>query len=503
MPARETGKQRASRIPLDYYKGWTPLDRWFVGAGAAALVLAIAWPLAAYFFTSDGGETLYSRGPVTAKHGAWNADCSACHDNFSPIHERVAFSAGKVDNHKCTTCHAGPVHHKTQLTDSSCASCHRDHQGRDFSLVRVPDVDCTSCHANLPSHVQGGKTIYEHAVTRFAAATHPEFRSVKSDPGKLKFNHQLHMTAGMVREADGLGAFTFERMTEPDRKRYMTLLGANDPAAKVQLNCASCHVTDSGDFKLDATRIDVVPGDLLLPKRGTGAYMLPISYENQCRACHPTTFDRKDPKDITTGQPILHGLQPEGVREFLQGYYTSRFLAGNEALFEVTPGKPRPLPGKVATPAQQLTLKERIGQAEKDIFLGQKNCGECHYYDGAGAGAEMPKRVVETRVPSVWLEHAKFSHLSHRAVDCKECHADAWTSKTEKSVLIPNRDNCLQCHAPQTKVQGKLVGGARFDCIECHRYHNGDHPLQGLGAAARSVPAPLQVQPFLSGGKGK
>src|SRR5207248_7753725 len=102
-----------------------------------------------------------------------------------------------VTNQKCIHCHAGRVHHRNQLDDRSCACCHRDHQGRDHSLVRIPDSDCTSCHADLGNHIQRGPVslaVNEH-VTRFAEVPHPAFRSIKTDPGKLKFNHKLHLTA--------------------------------------------------------------------------------------------------------------------------------------------------------------------------------------------------------------------------------------------------------------------------------------------------------------------
>jgi len=69
----------------------------------------------------------------------------------------------------------------------------------------------------------------------------------------------------------------------------------------------------------------------------------------------------------------------------------------------------------------------------------------------------------------------------------------------------PRIDNCVQCHAPQSVKAGVVHGGARADCVECHRYHNGEHALQGIGAAARGVPEAqrLDLRQFLSGGTKK
>ena len=51
------------------------------------------------------------------------------------------------------------------------------------------------------------------------------------------------------------------------------------------------------------------------------------------------------------------------------------------------------------------------------------------------------------------------------------------------------------------KVDGKQIvgGGARHSCTDCHRYHNGDHPLQGRGAAARDTGKPLTLAEWLKG----
>ena len=57
--------------------------------------------------------------------------------------------------------------------------------------------------------------------------------------------------------------------------------------------------------------------------------------------------------------------------------------------------------------------------------------------------------------------------------------------------------NCVQCHAPAHTANGKTMGGVRHDCTECHRYHNGDKPWQGLGAKARDPLVPGNVEQFM------
>jgi hypothetical protein len=145
------------------------------------------------------------------------------------------------------------------------------------------------------------------------------------------------------------------------------------------------------------------------------------------------------------------------------------------------------------------SLSERVTRAEQDLYLGKKTCGECHSWqpDPRTLSPDQLARVLvqPTAVKAVWLEHAVFDHTAHRQLDCRSCHANAaaqdidgclnpHASTTARDVLLPGISTCLECHAPR---QG-FKGGARFDCIECHRYHGGDYPLSGRGSTMRAGP---------------
>ena len=84
MPAQETGKFRAARIPLDYYKKPDLLRRW----NRRLLVLAVLAALGATalgLIRADRGSGLVSRGPVAAMHATWDDKCDACHTPFRPV----------------------------------------------------------------------------------------------------------------------------------------------------------------------------------------------------------------------------------------------------------------------------------------------------------------------------------------------------------------------------------------------------------------------------------
>jgi hypothetical protein len=522
MATHETGKQRASRIPLDYFKRPNAVERWKLWLTAIALLLTVGW-LGWGFVRSDQGRMRYSRGPVASVHATWEAQCDACHISFTPIdsspRDWTTPFLGKAhgSDARCETCHAGPPHHETQKAESTpaCAGCHRDHRGRDASLVRVADSDCTHCHANLKAHMTG-EPGFANAVTAFAEGNHPEFRLhvYKSpDPGKLKFNHKLHMTAGLTLTEGGKPWTLAEIKDEVERARYRQP-GQQGNNVPVQLECASCHQVDSGDFRIKGDQLAALPPGTL-PKGTTGAYMVPITYENQCKACHPLTFDPSAPN-----LAVPHRLQPDEVNKFLWGAYASEFIKKRPELAKSAGAPFPPLPGQdlseadkkareeiknKVVAAEQFLYRDSLEAAQKLVFGHKKTCGECHHYQVSGPGA-VPKQIEPPQVPDVWFRHAGFNHATHRAVNCRECHARAYAddqnpSTVSNDVLIPNLANCVQCHSPRREVGGALVGGARTDCVECHRYHHGskEGSVQGVGATARAPRGRLDLRQFLSG----
>jgi hypothetical protein len=213
---------------------------------------------------------------------------------------------------------------------------------------------------------------------------------------------------------------------------------------------------------------------------------------------------------------MQHRLQPAEVHESLWNTYSARYLSRHPALF----GRRIPagaFPGR--TEAAEIeearaAIDSDVRKAERILF-GPKKCGECHEYETAGRAAIPalerwdPARAVQTRatdVPEAWLTSAVFDHSAHRAVHCRECHDRAYldnsrVSRQSSDVLLPSIDICLKCHSPRRPGSAGIdqLGGASFECTECHRYHNGDQPRQGWGASARDAKGKASVRDFLSG----
>src|SRR5262249_18040016 len=134
------------------------------------------------------------------------------------------------------------------------------------------------------------------------------------------FNHQLHLTEGIT------GSWSFERMVAeyPDKeqaKKYaehykqlqkkLQNVEAIDDKALMKLDCAACHVLSAADEGGKGAR---APGD----------YVLPVTYDQHCKACHPLTFSSNEQlKNVA----IPHHLQPEQMRDFLQGAFAKVLAA--------------------------------------------------------------------------------------------------------------------------------------------------------------------------------
>lgn len=499
---RESGKQRAARIPLDYFKTGNAHDRWKWRLSLVALVVP-AWAIGGLLphgpVRDTFGETAYSRGPVATVHATWDTQCNACHVPFAPLSQDASWTASWFGVHatgdaQCQKCHPGPPHNANQKADEvvSCGSCHAEHRGRDASLLQMADTQCIRCHADLSFHLAGvsNSTPFQNVAAFDNESGHPEFKRLRGnaaavDPGKLNFNHALHLRAGLARTADAQAARPFvlnDIFDKADRRRY-GWNGSNGNAA-VQLDCAACHQLSS-EISTTARAL-----------RGDGAYMLPIVYAVHCRACHRLGFDPSAPE-----LEIPHRLQPEQVRNYLWGAYAERAEAENAAGIDAEPpasdasAEPqRSFPGKDLRVAQRrlrdatargvnkaenFLFRKELDAADKLIYRGKRICGECHVYEEPPADAAAkkafaaPQRIVPPNVPGVRFEHARFDHKSHRAMQCRDCHAQATTSETSGDILLPRISTCVKCHAPHDRTNGELRGGARFHCTECHRYHHG------------------------------
>lgn len=532
-----TGKDKSARIPLPYHQQvGRSRKKWAIGAGVILLLAAVGFGATGYW-----KEWSAPMRPVHSSHAAWENDCSSCHAPLKPTNSGNALSGmlsdrGKVSDKLCTACHMGQEgqQHHANMTDNvpemvaTCAACHKEHQGRSAFISRVSDAKCTCCHADLTKHVKGTSSGYHATITSFegdAEKGHPPFSvgtgrdrallGKAKDPGKLRFNHKMHLAEGIVG-----GSWTFERITDDKmRDRLMKLQGVTDPKKLVNLGadqtCSACHVLSASDD----------PGRKVGPARPTGEYILPATYDQHCKGCHPLTFS---PTKELANVEIPHHLQPGQVSEFLSGVFARTAVKADSSVPKIKKIFDEfPLPGDNLKREERLRTEIKqagdLGWAEqarraKDVTT----CVLCHYEEtipGKKKGDPASTRIVPVDVPEIWFPHAKFSHEAHRAVRCADCHGDkpnesgksefeskyglkpVYESVDASDVLLPLRNNCLECHSSARTEGGKKLGGVRHECVTCHNYHHSDEPRAGLGVAARGVKERVSIEKLLSPAK--
>jgi hypothetical protein len=250
-------------------------------------------------------------------------------------------------------------------------------------------------------------------------------------------------------------------------QQYRRSIESQGEQALVQLKCSSCHRTD--EFQ------------------SAGAYFLPVKYADDCRACHPLNYE-------ANGSEMPHGLTAQAMSKFLAG----RYLLDRESGDSESPLiRRRPIPGRSPgefdEPNDEASTKLKVAAAEQ-YLIGNKVCEKCHSYAAAEnpANQSLLRDVEPANIPQVWLKHARFDHKAHppHRVLCVKCHEQASSDNVvaqrksadgvqpmgpndQDVVMIAGRVTCLECHAERSTE--KPQGGARFDCVECHRYHAAEH----------------------------
>jgi hypothetical protein len=433
-PLRDT-KSLPEWIELDYYRRPRRLRRAF---GVAVWVTLLVTPLLLAWTLWPRQQVVYEAAPVSPAHTLFNKDCGVCHkDMFQTARRLVPTNAAahSVPDSACVQCHDGPPHHADKVAGPPCASCHQEHRGK-AALADVGDRHCTACHANLAAAIHQESAAYANVAT---FASHPDFRLLQggaTDHTALHFNHKVHLRAEGVRGPDG---------------------------TPKTLTCADCHRTDA-----------------------EGHYMVPVTYEQSCKTCHPLSVQlagkppagpAQEAAELFRREPAPHRT-PAEVRAQLLGRLES-LQERHPQVTAVRPDTvPRPFPWQKPLDAEggqhDDWAEAQLRAVERVLFDGAGGCRYCHIPADRPA-AVRPGRLPEylpTQMPTVWFTSARFDHRSHRMLGCAECHPAAESSRTT-DVLLPHIDTCKRCHGTQA--------GLRSDCVECHRYHNRNEERAGPG----------------------
>jgi hypothetical protein len=328
---------------------------------------------------------------------------------------------------------------------------------------------------------------------------------------KLKFSHSLHMACGLSYAKEAKQKLTLSDLEPLYRQQYRRCKPdgkMQEDHERVQLDCASCHRLDSlrtgaGSLsKEDRARLGDLPAEALLPVRAAGHSMLPVSYDLHCKACHPPRNEVGDGRGSNYSLDPPHRVQPVPMREWL-----ARELIKQIVLERNQKQKEKQLGGRL-DPRERKEIEQSVegfwlDRASRNLFRPTGVCARCHVIAPDPKAAEpQPPRIELPGIPIVWFKRARFSHVAHRAVDCGQCHpgkeAQWQAGRTivveSEPVGILGVESCRRCH----RAPADGGAGVRHGCTDCHSYHNGANPLQGVGAAARDP----QPDPNRDGKKG-
>lgn len=426
------------------------------GRGALFVAGAVVAALVAAFFLGDaffGSARTVAHGPLSASHALFGSDCASCHTpmqgvedaNCATCHEKVGsadLGAYSFDRHYLYRS-GDPDRSAPSTREVACAACHREHEGRDASLVTTSDATCLSCH-------EGGSFPEGHPEFEFAAENVP-------DPADLRFPHVLHVNE--VREELDLGPDLEEaclscHTPEPDGRGFEPL--------DFEQQCDQCHLNRSSSTPWLPVASGEGPGVLPLAEiRGGGA-----PGTEWARFWNPDEFTELDGE--IRKQPVYHE-DPwvlHNLRELRRTLYPGAELADLlDASADPDLREPETLPAEAAA-----TLREWIrslrGTPSGDV------------QDELAGLDELLDRVedrLDEPLPSVDLTRYEVG-LAHRAADLDD--PDAY-----RSVVDSLTAECATCHVVERatirRVQKEQRTLVRFEfdhrahvtharCLDCH-----------------------------------
>ncbi|MEO8636205.1 MAG: hypothetical protein ABI587_13100 [Gemmatimonadales bacterium] len=423
-----------------------------------------------------------SPGPLSRAHqtleGARN--CTQCH------------GAGKdAMNAQCVSCHKEigwaqqqrrGYHASPAVKAERCASCHPDHAGVDFDLVKWPDGNrdrfdhartgwtlershattrCADCHSSK---------LQDASVTRLApAGTGPAWIGLKADCTSCHEDEHRGALGESCTTCHDAGKWT----TTPGFQHDTTSYPLTDKHREVA--CDMCHLSAR-----------------LAPKRNAAGQLVPVYRPvpaTTCASCHA------DPH---------HG----GLGGDCASCHTTRgFRIVDRKRFDHQRTR-YPLTGKHAT-VRCAACHQDFGTAveKKPAFAA---CTSCHADAHKGSATLAGQRVdcaschtVAGFVPASFTvtQHgnSKFPlEGKHRTTACGACHTkEAGTAATTRwgtaqVVLRPVATTCRSCHADDHGTQF-ATRADRGECATCHTV-KGWLPSTFDGAAHATTRLPLTAR---------
>jgi len=305
------------KLDLTYVQRRRWPQSWRFWLSALAVVLSGGWIVMSFF---QRGLVDNLPGPVAGVHAGFEISCAQCH---SETPDRPGFLLHATDQ-ACIRCHTDmPAHPdpsdqqfvslatderrgflKGRHLASGCVQCHAEHKGRDHSLLTVADQSCTQCHADVraywPAHgtaPSSTKTLVKHVLPALMAdpiqnrvesfeQDHPDWDLLalgRIDSTQMRFEHRIHLdpdydasinlgsrytktqAAQLPVAIEGSLKNWLENKEREEAFPVTEVFSKSLQRSVTVMQCSACHVAEA-----------------------EGRYMLPVTYQSNCKMCHPT-----------------------------------------------------------------------------------------------------------------------------------------------------------------------------------------------------------------------
>lgn len=434
------------------------------------------------------------------------SNCTECH-----------ILGEKVSNDKCLKCHSElkkridqqkGFHVSSTIKGKECVSCHSDHHGRNFEIVRIviesfdhkqtgydlvgahAKKDCKDCHKaefiTDPKIKKKKKTYlglgreclachadyHQKTLSTDCASCH-DFEKFKPAP---KFDHSKakYKLLGKHQQVECLKCHKVETLNGQKFQEFTGILFGTCTNCHKDVhnnqfgqNCIQCHSEESfhnikemknfdhskTNYKLEGKHKFVTCAGCHKTK-----YTDPLKY-GKCTDCH---------KDYHEKQFAKQGISPDcsachNLNSFAGSNYT--IDQHNTSIF--------PLQGAhLATPCLTCHKKEKKWSFKN---IG-KRCIDCHENIHQSLISEKfnPEGACESchnvnRWGEIKFDHAKTNFTlagAHMKQSCRACHFIKQDDGTVKQHFIGLPVSCASCHNDKHNKQFEKEGAT--DCIACH-----------------------------------
>ncbi|MEE9432423.1 MAG: cytochrome C [Melioribacteraceae bacterium] len=431
-----------------------------------------------------------------------------------------------MDQIKCLNCHEElrdiislnrGYHSNKEVTSKKCWSCHGDHYGRNFEIVRFNEkkfdhlksgyeligshknLDCNKCHNSnfienkrleLKSKTFLGLdkrclTCHEDEHQGTLNSNCETCHNLEKFSQVEKFNHNdaKYILTGKHKEVDCNKCHTFEQRNNKRFQiftgiKYQTCNSCHSDVHKGNFgtDCKSCHNTESflkvsmsKNFNHSRTKFP------LIGKHRTVS----------CKSCHKNSLSDK-PKykmcldchiDFHKGEFVNNNATSDCKDCHSEyGFSPSHFTLEkhNNTKFLLTG----------AHNAVACIDCHKVDDNWKFRISGE-TCITCH--ENVHANSISKKYFNENKcetchVTTTWQE-VKFEHTQtgfeligkHKKTNCSSCHFDNEKLTSNEKQFVAVNSNCSSCHTDIHR--GQFVEDGKELCIECHNFDNWEPTL--------------------------